>query len=197
MTGLHRASQGLVGAALLVAGMTVYADGFYGGAAVARTEVKDLCNDLSAVVALASCDESSTGWRVFLGYRFGRYFGAEFEYSSLGDSGVEATTTSGVNLSAKGGGFGASVEVRAPLSERWEAYLKGGMYWWDAEAIAAAGSTIVRAEDDDIEPMYGGGVRFGVNEQLYVGFDWRRYTDIGGNDVDAIGLGFELRQKKR
>jgi len=119
MVGLHRVSRGLVGAALVVAGMTVHADGFYGGAAVARTEVKDLCNDLSAVVALASCDESSTGWRVFLGYRFARYFGAEFEYSSFGDSGVEVTTTSGVNLSA---------------------------YWWDVEATRSWPWAVRRGE---------------------------------------------------
>lgn len=68
------------------------------------------------------------------------------------------------------------------------------MYWWEAEAVVRAGSTVIETEDDDIEPMFGVGARYGVTDRFYVGIDWRRYQDVGDSDVDAIGVSFELRQ---
>lgn len=100
---------------LCLSGEGLASEGFYGGLSVARTEVRDFCDDLGSQLSLSSCDESSTGWRVFFGYRFAQVVGLELEYSGFGESGATVTTTAGDTGKVTGSGLGLSLELRAPV----------------------------------------------------------------------------------
>ncbi|MFZ2989552.1 MAG: flagellar motor protein MotB, partial [Ideonella sp.] len=74
-------------------------DYFYGGltvgqsrAAIAEQRIIDSRMPIGVTGTLVSRDEKATGYRVFGGYQFNRYFGLEAGYFNLGKFGMKANT---------------------------------------------------------------------------------------------------------
>ncbi len=173
-------------------------DGLYGGVSWGRTDARDGCEQFSRTFPTLACDESSSGWRVFLGYRFASFLGVFGEYTGFGEIDAVAYTSGGaVAASADGGGYGLGLEVRVPVLERFEAFATAGMFRWEVEASSSGG---YRAEEDDSEPMFGLGGRFAVSPRFWLGAEWKRYQDVGDrtttgqDDLDFVSVTFELRQ---
>ena len=173
--------------------------GVYGAVSAGRTEARDACDQFRAAFPTATeCDQSSTGWRVTLGYRVMDFVGLELEYARFGE--IDAAANIGgstVQARAKGDGVGLLLVGNVPLGERLELFAKGGLFNWEVEAEDATGT----ADADGYDPTFGAGARFRLGGPLWAQIEWRRYRDVGDrnvtgeSDVDFVSFGIELRQR--
>jgi|GEM_PF-4187206 OmpA-like transmembrane domain. len=126
---LKATALGVVTVALLCAGATANAAepearGFYAGAMAGTTEFDDdgLCGDWD-------CNESDSGYGVFAGYKFLKYFAVEARYSDFGMFDATALSAHAVGIIP----FGAS---------GWEVFGQigvGRMDDFETETVASAG----------------------------------------------------------
>lgn len=147
--------------------------GFYAGAGGGFTTV-DVCDDLNALGA-TSCDDSDFGFKIFGGFKFNQYFGAEAGYVNLGEV---SATLSGIGVEVDADGFQLAAVGTYPI-EQFSLLGKVGIYIWDLEASAAGASV----SDDGTDIMFGLGGAFHFTPQLSVRGEWERF-DFDGDDVD-------------
>jgi len=95
------------------------------------------------LIDTGSVDESSTGFKIFGGYQFHRYIGAEVAYVDLGKLSYEGSFA-GVPVTGgkfKLNGIDVSALGIAPISERSMVFAKAGLFVWRAEASDTWGGT--------------------------------------------------------
>jgi OOP family OmpA-OmpF porin len=106
--------------------------GFYAGVGVGTYGIEE--ND---VVDTLDFDENDTGFRVFGGWQFNKYFALEGGYNA----GPEPSGTLG-DIATLGGEADVSIEVNGfdlfaigtwPIGESFYAFAKAGMIAWDAD----------------------------------------------------------------
>lgn len=137
--------------------------GFYVGAGI---------GDFS--VEVDGFDGSDTGYKVFGGYQFMRFFAVELEYIDGGtveDGGLEIDV-SGFNLSAMG---------ILPVGERFSLFAKLGMIAWDADAPGIGSDS-----GEDLSWGIGGGYAF--TDQFGMRLEYQGF-EIEDADGDMISLG--------
>ena len=214
----------MLGAALALTASTAslaQSKGLYMGASMGRSKVDIDTADLEAQFEAAraaaagagaeftgsvSADEKDRGWKLFLGYKFGRYFALEGGYVDLGafESSSIANTTSGgttttaesrVTLKAKQGGH-VSALLMFPMTDQFSLFGRLGAYSvrTTVESSASAGPT-------GSESKRGAGVLFGfgagyeINESASLRLEWERYSKIKAPgdaekfNVDVIAFG--------
>ena len=132
--------------------------GFYGGFGLGRT-------DSSQGGAIDNKDDA---WKLFGGYQFNRYFGAELGYTDLGK-----VTLPGVSLDSKA--WHASAVGSLPLAERFAFTGKLGLAQTETR-VGGFGS------DHNTDPMYGLGLRYDFTRQIGIRGEWERFR-VGGNPV--------------
>jgi len=131
-----------------------YRPGVYLGGSLSQNELKGL-DDLPSSV---SVDESDTGYRVFGGYDFSKYFGIEGGFSDFGEF-----TVSAFPVSAKESvdGFDLSLVSKLPVSSAVSLMGRLGVLFWDAEAsLSFLGSTIARESENGNDVLFGLGGEF-------------------------------------
>lgn len=155
----------LAAAAFAISPAMAKDNGFYVGAGIGEFGVD-----------IGPFDDSATGYKVFGGYQFMKYLGAELEYIDGGtveDLGLEIDV-SGFNLSAMG---------ILPVGEKFNLFAKVGMIFWDADISGKGGGS---DSGEDFSWGIGGGFNFTDNFGIraeYQGFD------IDEADGDMISLG--------
>ncbi|BAU47503.1 flagellar motor protein MotB [Sulfurifustis variabilis] len=161
-------------------------------------------------VAIASSSSSDDGTdtsvKLFLGYRFNRYFGIEGAFVDLGDFDASASATDAA--------FGDTLTVRTeldffafsfaglahlPVSRSFSVYGKFGFYAWDldlTERVRLPGfaTSTARASDDGSDFVYGAGLEWDIGRQFAVRAEWERYNEVGEgslageDDIDVVGV---------
>jgi OOP family OmpA-OmpF porin len=145
-------------------------------------------------------DESDTAYKLFAGYMFNDYFGAELSYVDLGEPEDDFTLDGGeigeidVDLSAEFTGFTADLVGQLPLGPV-DIFAKVGLVSYDAELEVTATDGIdtlsESLEDDGEELHYGIGARFNIGNFGIRG-EYEVF-DIGDiDDVYMLSLGAEL-----
>ncbi len=175
--------------------------GFYAGGAVGQTKAKDACTDLTDLAPfVGSCDDKDTAWKIFGGYQFNRYIGAEIGYVDLGKVTANGTIL-GVPVSAniKAKGFEALAVGTLPINEQFAAYGKAGFFRWDVDASAVVGGVAVAASEKGTDLTYGIGLKYNFTKNLAVRVEYQRYKDLGDenttgkSNVDVIGVGLVFK----
>jgi OOP family OmpA-OmpF porin len=161
--------------------------GAYAGLAIGQAKAKDACSGVSSFGV--SCDDKDTAWKVFGGYQFMRYLGAEAAYTDFGK--------------AKASGGGVTAEIK---SHAWELvgvgsypigtsgfapYVKLGFYRGEAKLSSNVG---VSGKGTDSDWTAGVGVRYDIVRNFAVRAEWQRYNGVGGgdvgkSDVDVLSIG--------
>ena len=126
-------------------------------------------------------DESDTVYKLFVGYRFNQFFGAQLDYLDLGRTG---TTIGSQNLDIETGGFAARVEGTIPLAFM-EIFATAGLIFSDVEA-SFGGVEFFDESDDD--PVYSVGVGFEVAERLVLRLEYEVIDIETFDDAEAIWL---------
>ena len=159
--------------------------------------------DIGFSSARTSVDETSTGIRMFGGYRFNQYFAVEGGYLDFGETTLNATTTgppATAYQETDASGFSVQAVGNWPITERIGVHAKlGGVYWnarakfrvaldgapWDAWSENESGSDWV----------YGLGVNAAINEHLSMRLEYEVYRNVGEpsktgqSDVDFVSAG--------
>lgn len=84
------------------------------------------------------------------------------------------------------------------MGDKFEAYARAGVYFWNADSKASATGTLTyagttypvgataTANDSGNDAYYGIGVAYKATKNVSVGADWTRYA-VDKTDVDVIG----------
>ncbi|MDR5893204.1 porin family protein [Halomonas mongoliensis] len=169
-------------------------EGFYLGTAIGQAKLKndtlDWLDDLGA-----NTDDKDTAFKLFAGYQFNANFAVEASYVDFGDFEASAFATDGINVAsgnvkASVDGFGFALVGRLPIDAGFSVYGKLGLIAWDGKVSGVArenGTVVFEGSDsaDDIDPFYGVGVEYVVN-QVMVRAEFERY------DISDSGEDFEI-----
>ncbi len=151
---------------LSVAAPAAFAGGYVGaGVGQAYTEVKDI--DLS---------EDTTGWKIFGGYNFLKWFGVEASYVDFGS--VEDSSTS---IEAKTLDAFAVAKIPFPVVEP---FVKLGYAHVDSTATTG----LTSASDKSWDLAWGAGVGFNILKKLHLRVEYEQFDvspDYEGVEPDT------------
>jgi hypothetical protein len=182
---------------------------FYNGVVLANTGAPA---DTAAINS--KLDDGDKTWSVNIGYRFNRWVAAEVGYIDLGK--IDYTNT--VQLVQAGTPFNFLSDVRIlshgpfasviglfPLGDRFDAHLRGGLYFADtrerSRAVNAADPTdslSVEAKDSGSEFFGGIGGTWNINPSYSVRVEYQHFLDVGGDrtnssDYDIVNVSLLFR----
>ena len=138
---------------------------------------------------LLSCEDRSTGFKVYTGGKFSRYFGVELGYVNLGEA-----DRNGGDIKAQGANLGLIGNV--PLGDRFNIFGKvGGIYSWTKVQSPFAG--VQTGRRDGLGLSYGAGLQYDINKVVAVRADWDRYrlkfvNDRDDSDLYSVGVVFKF-----
>jgi OOP family OmpA-OmpF porin len=174
--------------AFLTSAAAVHAQdgGFYLGGALGQSRFKEWCDTGSSPIALASCEDTDTSWKLLGGYRFNRYVAAEASYIDWGE--VTASTTT-ARVSADQHSYGLAAVGTLPLGERFELFGKAGFLMTEQETRLSAltSSTVNR---DETEFHYGLGVKYAFTKNWALRGEWEKTDKL---NVELLSIGVEYR----
>jgi OOP family OmpA-OmpF porin len=167
--------------------------GWYVGGSVGQSKID--CS--TGGVPGLSCDDSDTAFRVFGGYQFNKYLGAELGYADLGKATLSGA---GLNASVKAKAWDLVGVGRLPLADKFSLFGKLGMYRADTD-LSSNTALIPAASDNNTDLTYGIGAQYDFNKNLGVRAEWQQYKKVGSDntggdsDVDVMSVGVVYRFK--
>jgi uncharacterized repeat protein (TIGR01451 family) len=204
-----------LGTVLLTAPPQVSADdtGFYLGASVGASKGNFSAGDLSNRLANQGytidnpdVDDSDTGWKVFGGYAFTRYFGVEAAYVDLGNIKTQfgATVNDVDQLLADTArvhpymakGFTGSGVGRYPFTDRFAVFGKVGFFIWDAESevsVVSGGTGTASADAEGLGLAYGVGLEFQIYEGFGLRGEWEGFELDEEESANLLSIGVNYR----
>lgn len=195
-------ATGLMLAAGMFASQTALAQdkGFYVGLGVGQSDAKDACSELGGVGFSGSCDDTSTGKKIILGYQFNPNFALEGGYVDLGKFKANGTVL-GVPASAfaKAKSWQLVAVGTLPLANNFSLFGKAGIHSWDADAGVTALGVTDKVSDKGTDLTFGFGAGYEFSKNLGVRVEWERFRNVGENDttgksdVDLISVGLRYR----
>jgi len=188
--------------------------GWYGGVNIGQSKAKiDNARITSSLLGggLATSsitnDDTDTGFKLFGGYRFNRYFALEGGYFDLGKFGFTATTTPAGTLdgSIKLRGVNLDAVGILPINEKFSALGRVGLNYAEARdsfsGTGAVGVPNPSPSKRDMNYKFGAGLQYDFTKLLGVRAEAERYRvdDAVGNkgDIDLLSLGLVYRFSPR
>jgi OOP family OmpA-OmpF porin len=158
--------------------------GFYAGAGVGYVSTK-------VEVSSESFSDSTTGWKVFVGYHPMKFFGFEGGYIDFGSPGGDIADTEGTTQKVKVSlsGYNLDLVGTIPLGKLFEVYGKAGYIWWDAKAEASSGSQKTNGDDW----LYGAGAKLILAEKFGIRLEYEDFQIKDTKSFYLITLGAEWR----
>lgn len=173
---------------------------YYGGLSVGQSRAKIDEERITASLigsGLTSAtmvrNERSTGYRLFGGYQFNRYFGAEGGYFNLGDFGFTSTTVPAGTLQGqiKLQGFNLDLVGTMPLTDKLSAIARVGAQYANArDSFSGTGAVAVsnpNPSQRSTNYKVGLGLQYAFSPSLLVRAEGERYriNDAVGNRGDV------------
>jgi OOP family OmpA-OmpF porin len=169
-----------LGAATLARGQE---SGPYVGAALGQASLTAWCDTGGSPIQLTQCDDETSAWKLFGGYRFSSYLAAEAWYVDWGK--VTASTSAG-GVSAEQQGFGIAGVASLPIGQGFSLHAKLGLLSTEQQTQSATS----RVDRSDTEALYGIGARYAFAGALAVRAEWERADKL---EARLISLGVEYR----
>jgi OmpA-OmpF porin, OOP family len=145
-------------------------------------------------IAGFTCDDTSTGWRAFGGYRFAPYFGYELGYADLGK--VTQTLAGVGSATLEPTAIDVVLFVALPLGQDFSFFVKGGVFRWDLD-VKSPGAATTSSHGQDT--TYGYGLHYNFTRNFALRLEWQKYLDIGDvnttgrSDIEVISAGFVFK----
>lgn len=148
-------------------------------------------------------DERDTGYKLFGGYQFNRYFAVEGGYFDLGEFGFTATTLPAGTLDGRieVDGWNLGLVGIIPVTERFSAFGRIGAQYADTQdRFRGTGSVnVLNPDPEESETNYkaGLGLQYAISRSVGVRLEVERYriNDAVGNDgdIDLVSVGLVYR----
>ena len=184
--------------------------GWYLGGNVGRSETDvdeeriadDLLNQGFATTFMDD-NERDTGFKVFGGYQFGRFFALESGYYDLGDFGFTSFTVPPGTLHGVLGARGLNLDavLSMPFTPKFSAFLRGGVAYSEVKG-AFEGTGLVNVVEPNSEKRaanykFGAGLEYMFTHRFGMRLEGERYRidDSVGNkgDIDLYSAGVIFR----
>lgn len=181
----------LVGVTVLVltglsASLALAKEGWYVGASAGSTDQENDCDGLDVIGFVGSCDETDTGWKIFVGKQGDGYWGVEFGFVDLGES-TASGTIAGIPVSAKAeaDGFTFAVTGTFPFGDKERSAFLGkvGLLRWDVDTQATGSGIRVTENDEGAEFMFGVGLKYDLTERIGIRGEWEKFGEVGDDDT--------------
>ncbi len=147
--------------------------------------------------------DKDTGFKVFGGYEFNRWFSLEGGYFDLGKMGYTAATLPGGTLEGqiKVQGVNLDAVLNIPLTEKFSVFGRAGVIYADAkDTFSGTGAVIVvnpSPSEKATNYKYGGGLQYDFTKSFGMRAEYERYriNDAIGNkgDIDLASIGLLFR----
>lgn len=195
-------ASGLALCAGLLAPQAAFAQdkGFYIGLGAGQADYTDACSQLANEGFTGSCDDTSTGKKIFLGYQFNKNFSIEGGYVDLGKA--KATETF-LGIPVLGFAKAKTWQLVAvgtlPLANNFSLFGKAGIHNWDAETGISALGLTEKVSDKGTDLTFGVGAGYEITKNLGLRLEWERFRHVGEkdttgqSDVDLISVGLRYR----
>ena len=156
-------------------------------------------------------DDKDTSYSLGLGYKINDYIAIEGGYRSLGEATLSSTaavsgtylgksfTASGtVGAAADATGFFLGGNFSLPVTNKFSAHLKAGLFNWDSDITGSGSGTItydgtvyavatsLSTDEDGTDLYYGLGASYQFSDNVGVGAQWLRFNDVVETNVDVI-----------
>jgi OOP family OmpA-OmpF porin len=173
---------------------------FYGGLGIGQSRANIDDNRIAAgllgsglTMTSISRDEKDTGYKLFGGYQFNRYFGVEAGYFRLGEFGFNATTTPAGTLDGriKLQGLNLDLVATLPVTEKLSFLARVGAQQAKAsDRFSGTGSVVVldpNPSERKTNAKYGLGMQYAFSPDFLVRGEAERYrvNDAVGNRGDV------------
>jgi len=163
-----------------------YADLYLGGSA-GQIKASDACDGLITT----KCDDSDSAYKLFGGFRFGKFVALEAFYTDLGK--ISATTTT-VEAEAEEHTFGAAVVGILPVSKNFDLFAKLGVHRWDADGKGTGQNQFatvrVNVDDSGTDIMGGLGMSYSFTDSFAIRAEWENYEAGDNYDMFSAGITF-------
>lgn len=128
------------------------------------------------IICTVNCDDKDTGWRLFGGYEFAEYWGAEFGYMDLGKatSGTAAVEIEGIDIVLTG---------TYPIDDKFGVFAKLGVYFLDADLRDPLG---VSQDTDSSGLTFGFGGSLKIDENFSLRAEWQLFDGLGERAVTGV-----------
>lgn len=184
--------------------------GWYGGISIGQSKAK--IDDPRIVSGLLSGgfsttsisdDDRDTGYKLYGGYQFNKYFAIEGGYFDLGQFGFVATTLPPGSLSGTIELKGVNLDAVGilPISEKFSAFGRVGLNYAEARdsfrGIGSVGVINPNPSKRDTNYKFGAGLEYAFTSALAIRGEVERYRidDAVGNrgDIDLLSIGLVYR----
>ncbi len=139
-----------------------------------------------ATLEVDRLDADDTGYKVFGGFRFLKFFGIEGDFVDYGNL---DGSSSGVNFEATVRSLDAFAVGIIPI-KRFEIFGKAGAAAWDSRLSGSVPTEMDKASGFDF--TYGVGAAFLVTEHFAVRAEWEAFQ-LDDDELSMTSVGLELR----
>jgi OOP family OmpA-OmpF porin len=204
-------SFGLLAATVIASTCAVAADaGWYGGANIGQSRANVDNGRITSQLLTAGLtttsitnNEHDTGYKLYGGYRFNRYFAAEGGYFDLGKFGFSAATLplGTLNSNIKVQGLNLDAVGILPITDKFSAFGRAGLaYAQTRDSFSGTGAVLVvnpNPSKNDTNYKFGAGLQYDFTQSLGMRAEAERYrvNDAVGNkgDIDLFSVGLVYR----
>jgi OOP family OmpA-OmpF porin len=147
--------------------------------------------------------EKTTGFKVFGGYEFNKWFSLEGGYFDLGKVGYSARTYQPGTLEGqlKANGINLDAVLNVPLTKRFSVFGRAGVIYADAkDSFTGTGAVVVvnpNPSEKATNYKYGGGLQYDFTKSIGMRAEYERYriNDAINNkgDIDLASIGLLIR----
>jgi OmpA-OmpF porin, OOP family len=165
--------------------------GFYAGGAAGRLDYNIDSADLNANGArITSNDDKDTGWKVFGGYQFNKYIGAEASYTGLGKFSAKGTANGlPFSASARTDGYALALMGTLPLNDKLAFFGKVGGIRSKSKATASVANVKLTDSGHNNGSLVGAGIKYSFNPQFALRLEAERFGLGDGDHVYFYSLG--------
>lgn len=197
-----------VAAALSLTMASAFAGDWYLVGSIGQSKVKDAGKgDIDAALVSAgatglssSLDDTDTGYKFQLGYRFNPNWAIEGGYVDLGKFNYNATFTGGTaSAQVKASGLNIAGVGTYPINDQFSVFGKLGFIDGKVEesitATGPGGTASGSASATKVKANYGFGATYNLSKAWGLRAEWERFSKLGDNnttgesDVDLLSVG--------
>ena len=197
--------KGLLTLAVLLVAIAIaspaQAGKLYAGASLSQSTADISLNDLDdGSFTSGSIDDSDTGYRAYLGYRFLKFFALEADIVELGEFSYDAVSDGSgllwaagpVTATAEAEGYRLSALGILPVGKNFSIFGKFGIFAWDADTVVTDGSGTISNSADGEDEFFGAGVAYDLPGPLSLRLEYELLS-LDTVDVDTLSVGAAFR----
>jgi OOP family OmpA-OmpF porin len=168
------------------AGVSAQESGPYLGGAIGQTRFTEWCDAGTTI-----CDDRDSGWKLFGGYRFNRYFALEGSYIDWGEVTATVPLPAGppAHVAASQKSYGIAAVGSLQLGPQFSVFGKLGILSTEQETrrVSPSPRTIQR---DESELHYGVGAAYSLSSNWALRGEWENTEKL---KVQMLSIGVEYR----